>query len=429
MKKLILSLAVFGLLFIGWSVYDGKTKDQSYYSGDAVFYQGQLLVATANTGRLEVFSLSGSKLNRVLNISLAPNPSKAELFNDVKLEVQGQTLKAYAVAGYTLYLYDLSDLKTAKLEQKIRNNYWEWYQRVDRFGDNLTTVSDRGVRIWNADLQVIDGFDFSADLLYSVRSGGDKRFLFGLSDSALLIYDRETRAVIKSINLNYRDFAKNGRKPYYDRINSSLFVLDDYYAKKFDLEGKLLASFRHYGDASYDAESSFDNDFIYFANGFKVFKLKKSDLGLVKEVQTNNLGSAQGWTMGLKLVNTPAGDRLVAFNNSGIIVLDANLQLVGSTGKISQDDGQLYPLENLYLVLSNRSAQSGATIGIQGGGYWPNEELSLSLRETRVKVKADRFGRFDTNLNVPAATNGTYDIKVDGLTSSSTYSISLEIKN
>lgn len=429
MKKLILSLAVFGLLFIGWSVYDGKTKDQSYYSGDAVFYQGRLLVATANTGRLEVFSLSGSKLNRVLNISLAPNPSKAELFNDVKLEVQGQTLKAYAVAGYTLYLYDLSDLKTAKLEQKIRNNYWEWYQRVDRFGDNLSTVSDRGVRIWNADLQVIDGFDFSADLLYSVRSGGDKRFLFGLNNSSLLIYDRETRAVIKSINLNYRDFAKNGRKPYYDRISSSLFVLDDYYAKKFDLNGKLLASFRHYGDASYDAESSFDNDFVYFANGFKVFKLKKSDLSLVKEAQTNNFGSAQGWTMGLKLVNTPAGDRLVAFNNSGIIVLDANLQLVGSTGKISQDDGQLYPLENLYLVLSNRSAQSGATIGLQGGGYWPNEELSLSLRETRVKVKADRFGRFDTNLNVPAATNGTYDIKVDGLTSSSTYSISLEIKN
>ena len=429
MKKIFLITAVFCLLFIGWSIRDGKTKEQSYYSGDAVFYQNRLLVASANTGKLEVFALTDGKLNRILSFSVSPSPSKEEIFNDVKLDVQGQSLKVYAVAGYTLYRYDLSDLQSLKLDNKTRNTYWEWYQRVDRFGDNIVTVSQRGVRIWNNNLDVIDGFDFIGNSLYSLRSSGDKRFFLGLNDSSLQIYDRESRSVVKTITLNYRDFAKNNRKPYYDRISGDVFTIDDYYAKKFDFNGRLLASFHHNGDSSYDAESTFDNDFIYFSNGLNVLKLKKSDLSLVKETSTTALGAAQGWAMGLKLVNTPAGDRLVVFNNSSILIMDADLKLLSSTGKISQDDGQLYPLENLYLALGNRSAQPGANINLQGGGFWPNEELSINLRDVKTKIHADRFGRFNTDIKVPAAADGRYDIKVDGVSSGFTYSISLAIKN
>jgi len=429
MKKIFLSALVFGLLFAGWSVRDGKTKDQSYYAGDAVLYKGNLVAASANTGKLEIFALKNNKLERLMAVSLSANPSKEEAFNDVKLEVQGDSLKAYAVAGYTLYLYDLSDLQTARLDNKVKNTYWEWYSRVDRFGKNMATVSARGVRIWNNDLQVVDGFDFESDLPYSLRSSGDSRFLFGLNDSSLEIYDRESRRVIKSITLNYRDFDKNGRKSYYDRVNGEVFIADDYYVKKFDLNGKLLASFRHYGDVSYDVESSLDNDFLYFSNGLNVYKLRKSDLSLVKEVQTSALGAAQGWAMGLKLVNTKEGDRLLVFNNSGLLLLDSNLKAVAKTDKISQDDGQIYPLENLYLTLSNRSAQSGAKLGVQGGGFWPNENLKIYLLDAKVNVKADRFGRFNADIIVPAVSNDrSYDLKVDGVDSRLTYSISVDLK-
>lgn len=429
MKKIFLTVAIFSLLFVGWSVRDGKTKDQSYYSGDAVLYQGETIIASTNTGKLEIFAWQNHKFNHLLTVNLSPNPSKEEFFNDVKLEVQGQSLKAYAVAGYSLYLYDLSDLQTAKLEKKTRNTYWEWYYRVDRFGDSLATVSDRGVRIWNNNLEVIDGFDFTSDSPYSLRSSGDKRFLFALNDSALSIYDRENRDVIKTITLNYKDFDKNNRKSYYDRINGNIFVIDDYYVKKFDFKGKLLASFPHYSGASYDVESSFDNNFLYASDGLNVYKLRKSDLSLVKEVQTTTLGAAQGWAMGLKLVNTPGGDRLVVFNNSGILILDNNLNLAVKSGKITEDDGQLYPFENLYLVLSHYSAKSGATLGVSGGGFWPAEELSINLLNQKTTVKADRFGRFSVDVSVPVVTRDSrQDVKVTGLDSQLTYSISLEVQ-
>lgn len=426
MKKILFSVLAVGLIFIAWSVQDAKTKDQVYYSGDAVFYQNQLLIASTNTGRLELFKVDDDKIERLLSTGLGVNPSKTEVFNDVKLEVRGNSLIAYTVAGYTLYRYDLSDLQTARLEQKIRNNYWEWYHRVDRFAGETVTISDRGLRIWNQDLQVINGFDFSSELPYSLRSSGDKRFLFSLNDSALNIYDRESRSITKTIPLDYQDFTKNARRLYYDRINSHLFVTDDYYVKKFDLNGKLLASFRHYGDSSYDTESSFDNNFIYVSNGLNVYKLNKSNLSLVKDYQAFN-ATPQGWAMGIKFVNTNFGERLVLFNNSGLAVLDANFNLVASSGKISQDDGVFYPLENLYLVLNSYTATVDATVNIQGGGFMPNEELKISFKHIHFSSQADRFGRFNANLFVPEVNPGRYDVKIDGLVSELTYSTALEI--
>lgn len=425
-KKLILLLTLIGLIFVAWSVKDARTKNQVYYSGDAVYYQGELVIASTNTGRLELFNVSNNKVERTLSFSLSYNPSEVELFNDVKLEIQGNKLMAYAVAGYTLYRYDVSDLQTATLEKRVRNNYWEWYHQVDRFGGQTVTISDRGVRVWNEDLQIIDGFDFSSEIPYSLRSSGDRRFLFSLSKSFLNIYDRESRSIVTQIPLNYKDFAKNGRKSYYDRINGHLFVTDDYYVKKFDLSGRLLASFRHYGDSSYDTESSFDNNFVYVSNGMSVYKLNKSDLSLVREYQAFN-ATPQGWAMGLKFVNTNEGDRLILFNTSGIAVLDANFNLIASSGKISYDDGALYPLENLYLVLNSYSAQAGATINVQGGGFLPNEELVMSFRRTRVEIKADRFGRFNSDLLIPQSNPGRYDVKVDGIISSLSYSTALEV--
>jgi hypothetical protein len=426
MKKILFLVAAVGLIFVVWGVQDAKTKDQAYYSGDAVFYQNQLLIASTNTGRLELFKVNDNKVERLLSASLGVNPSKTEVFNDVKLEVRGNRLLAYTVAGYTLYRYDLSDLQTARLENKVRNNYWEWYHRVDRFAGEIVTISDRGMRIWNEDLQVVNGFDLNSELPYSIRSSGDKSWLFYLNNSVLNVYNRESRSVVRTIALDYKDFTKNSRRLYYDRINAHLFVTDDYYVKKFDLNGRLLASFRHYGDSSYDTESSFDNNFIYVSNGLNVYKLNKSDLSLVKDYQAFN-ATPQGWAMGLKFVNTNHGDRLVLFNNSGLAVLDANFNLVASSGKISQDDGISYPLENLYLVLNSYTATVDATVNIQGGGFMPNEELKISFKHIHFSSQADRFGRFNANLFVPEVAPGRYDVKIDGLTSELTYSTALQI--
>lgn len=426
MKKIITLSVLAILLFAGWSIKDAKTKNLSYYSGDSVLYRNQLIVASTNSGRLELFKASGSKVERLLTHGLAVNPSKTELFNDVKLEVQGDKLVAYTVAGYTLYQYDVSDLKTAQLNKKVRNTYWEWYHRVDRLGVNLATISDRGVRIWNSNLDVINGYDYTSDAPHSLRSGGDSRFLVSINEGHLGIYDREDRKEIQSIPLNYRDHSSNARKAHYNRYDSTIYVTDDYYVKKFDLNGKLLASFRHYDSTSFDTESSFGSTHVYVSNGSKIYKLNKSDLKLIREYQAFG-ATPQGWAMGIKLVNTNSGERLVVFNDSGIAVLNEDLQLVSSSGQISVDDGKQYPFENLHISLNFYSVKPGAIITISGGGYLANEDLVVSLKNEKKLLKADKFGRYSTDMTIPESKTGRYDVKAEGKDSGMTYSTALEI--
>lgn len=426
MKKILLFSVLTILILVSWSVKDAKTKDQPYYSGDAVLYYDHLIIASTNSGKLEFFKSSGDKVERLFSHSLAFNPSKQEVFNDVKLEVQGNKLVAYAIAGYTLYEYDVSDLKTARFEKKIRNTYWEWYHRIERLGKNLATISDRGVRIWNQNLDVIDGYDFISDSPYSLRSGGDNRFLFAIDNKSLKIYDRESRAVINKIALNFHDENNINRKAYYDRNNELLYIADDYYVKKYNLEGSLLTSFRHYNDSTYDTESAIGSKYIYVSSGSKIHQLSKSDLKLVREQKSFD-ATPQGWSMGLKLVSTKNGDRLVVFNNSGIAIFDQELKLLASSGKISQDDGITYPYENLYISLNFYSVKSGATITVNGGGYLPNEDVVISLKNTTKFIKADNFGRYVADLYIPQIQAGRYDVKADGKTSGLTYSTSLEV--
>ncbi|MDP3837073.1 MAG: hypothetical protein Q8Q67_03150 [bacterium] len=427
MKKIIMIAGVFLLLLLAWSAQDGRTKEQPVYSGDAVYYKNRVVIAAAASGQLDFYTLADERVDHLFSVSLASNPSKTEVFNDVKLDISGDKLMAYAVAGYTVYQYDISNLYSAELKKSVKNTYWEWYDRIDRFGGSMGTVSKRGITILNSNLDVIDRHDFESDFAYSVRSGGSTRFISSMNESSISIYDRETRALLTTTPLNFTNYKKNGRKPHYDRVTNDTFVIDDYYVKKIDINGVLTASYRHGFDSSYDVESTVDNQYIYASNGLKVMKLKKSDLSLAGETLTTTMGAAQGWAMGLKLVNTAFGDRLVVFNGTSILVLDSNLKLLAHAGHVSKEDNKITPRENLYLVLDHHSAITGASVNLQGGGFWPNEDLQVKLVNSSVSVKADRFGRFNTNVPVPVTPAGRYDIKVDGQASNLTYSISFAI--
>lgn len=427
-KKIILSIFLAIFILALWKIQSVKTKEQSYYSGDAIYYQDKLIIASASTGKLDFFISQEDRVNRLFSLSLSANPKKEELFNDLRLEIESGQLKLYAIAGYSLYKYDISDLKTAKLDKKVKNNFWEWYQKIDKLGNNIVTLGNKSLSVWNSNLDIIDNHNINTDLPYSLGTNGNGQYIFSLNNERLEVYDSFSRLLIKEIPLNFLDYKKNGRKVFFDRITNQISVADDYYVKKFDLNANLIASFRHYGELSYDIESSYANPYLYFSDGRNVYQLNKADLSLVNELMTLNLDASQSWAMGLKLVNTNQGERLVVFNNSNILVLDANLNLIAKSGKINEDDARLYPLENLYLVLSNHQAIAGSTVPFSGGGFFPNEELRVSFSDFSFKAQADALGRFNANLFTPEKLMpGRYDIKVDGLISELSYSISLGI--
>lgn len=422
MKKILIFTIIVGiasLLFASFS----QSSTKSYYSGDALAYQNNLYVSTTNTGSLELFLLKSDKLERLVKIKpFDQRFGRNGSFYDSFLKIESGNLYVYTITDYSIYKYQLvgSELK---LVNSVRNSFWEWYNRVDQIGDSLVTISNKGIKVWNKDLLTIDGFDFGASKVpYNVR--GNDRFFVNIENSKLYIYDKESRKTVKEIALNFK-VDPSAHKIYLDE-NNNIYVADDYYAKKISLEGKLLGSFKHLDHEAYDVAASGHGDNIYFSNGIGVVRLDKKNMLAKDWAWTNTIAAPRGWAMGLEVVYLN-GDKLVVFNNSNILVLNDKLEKIAAFLADEEDDS-VYATENLFLNLDKNRAPGNSQVSLNGGGFFPNEELMIDFAGTKTKKKADNRGRFQLLLNVPSLTAKGYDIKVDGADSKLTYSIAFTIE-
>ena len=426
MKKWIISAVVLvSLVSLFLIVTPGKSRLKSYYSGDAIAFQSKVYVATTNTGSLEIFRLEGQNLELVSKTKpYNARFNKYEEFFDVKLSVENNKLYAYAVSHYTVYKYQVSG-SVLTLDKQVTNSYWEWYNRVDKFGDKIVTVSAKGVKTLNSDLNVVVAHDFKNEAAPYNLSGDYGRFFLSVdeADSALKVYDSESRTLVKTIPLNFK-FDKGNRRAHQDAAGY-IYVVDDYYAKKFDMSGKLLGSFEHLDFQGFDISASGHTDYVYFSNGVGVVKLDKN-MKLVDHAWTGSLGGYAGWAMGLKVVHN-SGDKIVVFNNTNILILNDKLEKVASTAATEEADA--YPTENMYLRLDKPSAAANSEILLTGGGFLPYEQLDITFDEKAVKtVTSDANGRFSVVLTVPTEKAGSYDIKASGASSKLHYSISFRIQ-
>lgn len=451
MKKI--KVALLFLVLVGGVVYftsnPAKTKLKSYYSGDAINYEQDLIIASTDSESLEIFKLEHDGLKR--KMSWRPFNSKFnkdDSFYDVKLNIENGRLYAYTISGFSLYKYDISSLESYTLVKEVKNTYWEWYNRVDKFGDNIVTVSAKGVKVWTKDLETIESYDIKNDTAYNISSAGNQNLIFNLkeSDNEIEIFDRNTREVSRSLQLNfYGD--KNNRGIYYDSYDDHIYFADDLSVKKVTLNGALKGRFEHLGFPGYDVSSS-GNEYLYFSNGLGVVKIRKTDMSVVSSLRTGGVVAPEGWAMGLKVVPTYDGERVVVLNNSSILVLDSNLEVLGHF-EAGLDD-RIYAKEDLYLNLSSPSIDSGAQFELSGGGFFPNENLFIDFYNQKIEIKADNDGRFSKVLNGPSLKDSSSrdkvttqsikngfdvrsilertDLKVSGDQSNRTYSTSLEIK-
>ena len=419
-------IAVFAITSIG------RTNYKAYFSGDATYYQDKVIIATTNSGNLEVFKLNGSYLERDIKFKAPNSPlDKTDDFSSVKLNVENGHLFAYATSAYTLYKYDISNLSNPILSAKQKNTYYEWYERVDKFGPYMATVSKNSVKIWKIDtdtLDVIDSFKLDSDLPGSVRFDAAGRYITSVNkDNFVRIYDTKTRTVIASFPINYRD-SKDLRKTYFDPSAKELYVFDDYFLKRFDLQGNLLISYPNSAANGYSVEPAGDSNYVYAVNGDSVMKLAKDNLKSGLKISANRLNN-NGYAMDIKYVNTDEGDKLVVFNGGGIAVLNSSLKKIASI-QASEIPDQPQIKENLALAFDHYVGTPGAIVTLSGIGYLPGEDLTINFGSQITNIKADANGRFSRVLtvpDVPETHSQAIDAKVTGLTSNQTYSTSFTV--
>jgi hypothetical protein len=426
-KKIAIGLiALMLLLGIAWQ---GRSNSLSYYNGDAVNYQGNLFVATANTGAAEIFKLNGHQLQRIFdfkpyNGAYAINGD----FSSIVLNVENSHLFAYATNAYTLYKYDLSDLQNPILVDKRTNTYYEWYSRVAKFGGHIVTISKNNITIWNGDMQAINSVKLGPiDNLNNIAFDNTGRFIYYIQDGKINIYDIEARQLIgQTAVLNfYKNNDNHQLAP--DMSNNQLVAIDNYFLKKYDGQGNLLTDVHNPGSGAGAALIPDNGTNYYFSTGDTIIRSNQETLKINKTVNPYALGGADSWAMDLQYVDNGGQDWLVVFDNSNILVLDKNLNKVAQAALTERSDNQQTATENLWLRVDHMAGAAGATVNVTGGGYWPNEKLQFNLANTNTLGQADNQGRFNQAIVIPTTTIGGHDIKVSGLNSSSTYSISFTV--
>ncbi|HOZ53433.1 MAG TPA: hypothetical protein PK142_02020, partial [bacterium] len=313
-----------------------------------------------------------------------------------------------------------------------------------------TTKIAPEVKVYNKDLETIDSYELTNEIPYNISSGGNQNLIFSLSEdnNEIKIFDKTQRKVTGNLQINFYG-GNNNRSIYYDAYDDNIYFSDDRSVKKVGLDGSLKGTFEHLGYPGYDVSST-GNEYLYFANGLGVVKLRKSDMSVINSRRTVDITVDEGWAMGLKAVAMSGGEKIVVFNNSSVLVMDNNLEVLGYS--VAGQDDKVYAKENLFLNLNSAVVDSGTQVQVSGGGFLPSEQLTIDFYNQKYLVEADLEGRFSKVLNAPELSNSNSrdrvvvqsendngmvvrsisektDIKVTGNDSNYTYSIGLEIKD
>lgn len=414
----------FIFIFVAWQP-DAQSRTKVYYSGEAVTFNDNLIFATVNTGALELFSLEGKKIVRTAMFKprFVSLPKGSDTFNDLQFDVSGGRLYLYLVNGTYLYKFDVSDPYSPRLVDKIRDNSWDWFLQLDKTNDYLVTIGTNGIKYWNDDLQVVNSYKVDFKKADNVSFSSDGKLIFYLVDNTLEVYDTNKREVITSISLASKE--EGLKRVYSDPVKNEIYVVDDEALKVFNLEGKELRRFDHTSDHGYDVKASSVSNSIYFSDGIGVVKNDKNSLKPVDWKYTNNIGSGDNaWAMGIEVAGDSSGDKLVVFNNSEILVMDNNLELIDYFKSTDIDEA---PIEALYLRTDKSNGFPGDYLTVSGGGFDINEEIVVKMGNEKWLANTDSNGRFKRTINIVDVKPQMIDIKVDGVQSKLTYSISFKI--
>ncbi len=412
------------LIFGVWQE-DVQSRTKTYYSGEAVSFNNNLVFATTNTGALELFTLENNEIVRTAMFKprFVRLPKGSENYHDLSFDVNNGSLYLYLINGRYLYKYDVSNPYAPRLMEKIKDNAWDWFMQLDKTDDYLVTIGTKEIKYWNKNLQVVKSFKVDHQKPENVSCSPKGDYIFSINDNVVEVYDTNERYVTANIQIVAKE-AGSLRGLSYDSVHGEIYIADDEALKVFNLEGRELRRFKHTSDYAYDVESSNVNNSIYFSDGIGIVRNDKNNLKAIDWQYTTDIGGKNGWAMDIEVVSDSSGDKLVVFNNKEILVLADDLELIDYFQASEIDEA---PIEGLYLQTSQNNGLTGDYVTVSGGGFAMNEDIIVKMGKDKWSTRTDANGRFKRTITVIDTKPQTTDIKVDGLQSKLSYSISFKI--
>jgi hypothetical protein len=422
-KTIIFSmLALIGVGFLVAPSSQGQNLSP-YYSGEAVEYNGTIYIGTANTGNFELFTLKNGELER--ETTLVSPAGEDMKFKDMTFSQENGQLYVYLVNGRYFYKYDLEYPEAPELVRESKDNSWYWYNGVRKKGDKVITMGNKGVLVYKEDGTVINSYNVKNKFINNISFSKGRKFLFNVKEQKLEILRTSDRQIISEIGIVNTAEEGRARSIYHDEEENLIYIVDDASVRAVDFNGEKKKEFEHVSDSGHDIIPSSDPRFVYFSDGVGVVKANKSDLSPAKWKFTMDEAGGRGWAMGLDRVGRGNNEKLAVFNNSSILILDNNMEVIDY---IQAEENNYDPIEPMYLNLDKNRAVPDSKILLRGGGFGLYEDLTISFAGEEFKTEADENGRFSKIIEVPEASRGKTDIKVEEDATDRNYSIGFEIE-
>lgn len=411
--KVLASAVLVAVIATGtYMIPNAKSKNRSYYSGDAINYNGKLVVVSTDMGSLELFKLTNNGLQAEKSInSFDTKYGNFDSFYSVALKEEQGRLFAFTVDGRYMYKYDISDLKNPMLVTRIKDTSWNWWMSLRIVDGKLVTIGNKSIQIWNSDLQVIDSYKTFGNMAYNYNFSPRGQYIFTISEGKIKLFNSQLRLEMGDSKLSGTE---KGLRRAMNR-GDYIYAVDNNEINKINFDGQIVKSVKHGLGSSFDVVPSGDSSTGYYSTGGNITKFNLETLKTIKSVKST------GWAMGMKNV----GNNLVAFSGDYLTVYNSNLQVVG---KVKSSGSETRSYDALSIRLDKNSGAANSQVLVTGQGFSLREPITITMAGSIFEAKTDTNGKFKQIISVPQHLPTRTDIKAVGENSKLTYSTTFNIE-
>lgn len=413
MKKIILPFIVFIVAVSSLYSFVPKTIGETavyYQSGELYFSYGKQILAAPNGREIDFLEIAkNDKLVKISEAKAVGSPYQAL----IKKDAEGTY--AIVLEGDFIIYYDISDINNITVVKKV-GPFWkdyDYYYDIAPYTENrFLTAGEKGITIWDANnLSILEKiYDKRTDSVESYNNS-----IYAIGEEGALIFNAER----KKIRDSYIKTDIHQHQIYIDDIGTGYFPGDDV------LKLRTYSSYKNMPNPSGagNAVAGFKNsEFIYFANGWNVYKLTK-DLKIIKTLHTTRKNGE--WTAGLKALELSQGKRLIIFNGIDILLVDENLNILDEYNYRPYVSGGI---QSCTMKISPAYGAAGNPVMVTASGLWPGETAILKFGSDSYFMEANNLGEIIKMVDAPNALPGKINISVSGKQSGIGHSFMFEVK-
>jgi len=402
MKKII----SFGLILVilgGIALSAGNTvfgKTNVFYQSGALFnYQEKQILLAPNSKDIELIEITeDDKLIKINEFKGFGQPIKA------LIQEKNKKTSALVLTGEQILEYDITDIEKVKLTKKFGNNwqYSDYYYDIAVYGNNkFLTAGKNGIALWDGN---------TANYLEKIYDketygvSGFKKAIYAVSEEGAILFNAQRDKFVDK----YMRVGQQRHQLFVDEEGLGFFPGDDVIKLRTFSSYKNL---EHPSGAGNAVDGLPKSKFVYFVNGWGVYKLDKSLNIIARYNASNNPGE---WTSGVNVSNLKQGARITVFNGKNILLLDEDLNLLDEYHYVeSYNTG----LEERHFKISPAGAKPGHPVLITGKGFWPGETVDFQFGDKIQQLIANNNGIIFKVTEVPNMIAETIAILLKGILS------------